>query len=106
MLSNRIWILPRATRAGDQDTAEVFFRCGSQQGKPARTVPADITPDDFTALTAEFVLAEASTYAKAVAKKQKNATRNLKKFFDAGDVALLENRRGVITIEEIERLLL
>ena len=106
MLSNRIWIMPRATRAGDADTATVFYRCGSQQGKPARTVPADIGEADFTALTVEFVLAEASTYAAAASAKQKNATRNLKKYFDTGDVRLLEERRGIITGDEVVRLLL
>lgn len=98
--------MPSATRAGDQDSATVFYRCGSQQGKAATTVPAGISPEAFQQLTVDFVRAQADAYRTAIAAKQKNANRNLKKFFDAADIHLLEDRRGDISDEEITTELL
>lgn len=91
MLSNSIWSMPQATRAGEAGTATVFYRCGSQQGKAARTVPDTITEDELTRLTTEFVADEITQFRSVKARKQKNATRNLKKFLDARDIHLIED---------------
>jgi hypothetical protein len=106
MLSNRIWIMPTADRASGPDSATIFYRCGSQRGKPVRTVSSSLAESDFNQLTAEFVLAEATVYRKARAGKQKNAARNLKKYLDAEDIRLIEDREGVLSLEEIVSLLL
>ncbi|MDQ1543536.1 MAG: hypothetical protein QOK08_1174, partial [Actinomycetota bacterium] len=45
-------------------------------------------------------------YRKARAGKQKNAARNLKKYLDAEDIRLIEDREGVLSLEEIAELLL
>jgi hypothetical protein len=106
MLSNRIWIMPSADRASAPDTATIFYRCGSQRGKPVRTVASSLDESGFAQLTAEFVFAEITLYRKARAGKQKNAARNLKKYLDADDIRLIEDRDGVLSLEEIVQLLL
>lgn len=90
MLSNSIWSMPQSTRAGEAGTATIFFRCGSQQGKAARTVADTITEEELTGLTIEFVATEITQFRSAQARKQKNAARNLKKFLDARDIHLIE----------------
>jgi hypothetical protein len=101
MLSNSLWIMPTSTRSNAEGTATIFYRCGSQQGKKARDAPSDLSQADFDTLTAGFVAAEAETYRKARATKQKNANRNLKKYFDAREIALIEEHEGVITPEQV-----
>jgi hypothetical protein len=106
MLSNRIWIMPTADRASGPDTATIFYRCGSQRGKPVRTVDSSLDQSALNQLTAEFVFAEVAVYRKARAGKQKNAARNLKKYLDADDIRLIEDREGALSLEEIAELLL
>jgi hypothetical protein len=90
VLSNSIWSMPQSTRAGVAGEATVFYRCGSQQGKPAATVPEDTTGEELTRLTVEFVTAQIELFRAAQASKQKNAARNLKKYFDVSDIHLIE----------------
>jgi hypothetical protein len=90
MLSNRIWNMPTATRSEAPGTATIFFRCGSQQGKPVKVVAADIEQKEFDRLTVEFLTAEIAVYRKASAARQKNAARNLKKYLDGDDVRRVE----------------
>jgi hypothetical protein len=90
VLSNRIWSVPQSTRAGEAGTVTVFYRCGSQQGKAARAVPATLTEDELTALTVDFVAEQITQFRAAKASKQKNATRHLKKYVDSGDIRLIE----------------
>ena len=98
--------MPEATRSSAVGRATVFYRCGSQQGKAAHDVAADIGEDDFTRLTVDFVLAQAQEYAIAQAKKQKNSTRNLKKYFDVQQVALIVARNGQLDADQIVSFLL
>jgi hypothetical protein len=90
VLSNSIWSMPQSTRAGVAGEATVFYRCGSQQGKPATTVSDDLTEEELARLTVEFVAAQIDLFRAAQASRQKNATRTLKKFLDAGDIHLVE----------------
>ena len=101
MLSNRIWNMPTATRSEAPGTATIFFRCGSQQGKPARVVSSDIQQEEFDRMTAEFLAGEISTYRKAVAARQKNAARNLKKYLDADDIRRIEQSEGTQIAAEL-----
>ena len=94
MLSNSIWSMPQSTRAGEAGTDTIFYRCGSQQGKAARSVTGIGTEEELAALTIEFVTAEIEKFRAAKASKQKNASRNLKKYFDASDIHLIENADG------------
>lgn len=98
--------MPEATRSNAAQRATIFFRCGSQQGKAAQDVDADLTEDDFTRLTIEFVLTEAREYATAQAKNQKNATRNLKKYFDAAQISLIVAHNGLLDAAQVRSLLL
>jgi hypothetical protein len=106
VLSNAIWIMPETTRSNGLERAVIFYRCGSQQGKPASEVPADLGEDAFADLTVEFVLAQVQEYAKAQAKKQKNATRNLKKYFDGPQIQLIVAHGGQLAVDQVRTLLL
>jgi hypothetical protein len=90
MLSNRIWTMPTATRSEAPDTATIYFRCGSQQGKPVRAVDSGIDQGEFDRMTVEFLEREIAIYRTAAASRQKNAARNLKKYLDADDVRKVE----------------
>lgn len=68
----------------------VFYRCGSQQGKAAQTAPVTLTEEELNALTVEFVAHQIDQFRAAQASKQKNAARHLKKYFDSGDIHLIE----------------
>jgi hypothetical protein len=105
MLSNRIWIMPTADRSAAPGSATAYFRCGSQQGKPAREVPSTLAQTEFDRLTTEFVTAEIETYRKARKGKQKNASRNLKKYFDEHDIRFIEERAGDLSSDDIAHLL-
>lgn len=91
MLSNSIWSMPQSTRAGEAGTTTVFYRCGSQQGKAARSVADTVSQEELFDLTVEFVAEQIEQFRAAQAGKQKNAARNLKKYFDSGDIHLIEN---------------
>jgi hypothetical protein len=106
VLSNAIWSMPEATRSNPDQRAVIFYRCGSQQGKPASKVAADLGEDAFTQLTIEFVLAQLDEYSRAQAKKQKNASRNLKKYFDAPQIELIAAHNGQLDAEQVRSLLL
>lgn len=82
--------MPTADRAVAEGTAVVYFRCGSQTGKPALTVPANTTQPELDERTVDFLVGEISTYRQAVAGRQKNAARNLKKYLDADDIRRVE----------------
>jgi hypothetical protein len=96
VLSNTIWILREVDRASNGATANVYYRCGSQQGKLADRVPAGIGEAEFAVLTERFVRICLEDYRTSRASRQKNATRNLKKYFDAAQVATI--------VESIDRL--
>jgi hypothetical protein len=106
VLSNAVWIMPEATRSNAVGRATIFYRCGSQQGKPADDVSSDLDEDDFARRTVDFVLQQAHEYATAVSKKQKNATRNLKKYFDGPQIALIVAHNGQLDAEQVASLLL
>jgi len=101
MLSNPIWIMPVATRSAAPGVATIFYRCGSQQGKPATSVAADISEAEFTAATAEFVVEQIAVFQKAASSKQKNAARNLKKYFDAREIAAIEALDEPLTADQV-----
>ncbi|MCU1551038.1 MAG: hypothetical protein JWR36_1598 [Glaciihabitans sp.] len=105
MLSNRIWIMPTADRASRPGTATIYYRCGTQRGKPAREVSATLTEVEFNQLTAEFIQAEVGVYSAAVARKQKNSARNLRKYFDSPDIATIERHGADISSDVISSLL-
>jgi hypothetical protein len=105
MLSNRIWNMPTATRSEAPGTATIYFRCGSQQGKPAKSVASDLPQEEFDGMTVEFLSNEISAYLKARAAKQKNASRNLKKYLDADDIRSIEDRGGELAVEDVAKLL-
>jgi hypothetical protein len=90
MLSNAIWIMPTADRSAAVGTATIYFRCGSQSGKAASTVSSETTEVDFASRTADFIAGEIEIYRRATAKKQKNSARNLKKYFDAAQIAIID----------------
>jgi len=100
MLSNPIWIMPAATRSNAPGTATIFYRCGSQQGKPARSVAADIDVSAFTEATAEFIIEQVAVFQKAQSSKQKNAARNLKKYFDEREIAIIEALGEPLTTDQ------
>lgn len=106
VLSNAIWIMPTENRANGRESAVILYRCGSSQGKPARTVAADISEADFTSLTADFLLAEIAVFRTASARKQRNANRNLKKCLDAPQIAIVEAFDGDWDAARVEQLLL
>lgn len=106
MLSNAIWIMPTADRAAAAGTATIYYRCGSQSGKAAVTVASDLSDDEFARLTTEFVVAEIETYQRAKASRQKNATRNLKKYFDEREIAAIEHGAGEPAAAALARTLL
>jgi hypothetical protein len=101
MLSNAIWIMPTADRSAAPGQATVFYRCGSQAGKPAATVPDDLGEPDFTERTVAFIVAEIEIFRKAKSSRQKNSSRNLKKYFDAAQVAQVEHRAGELSDREL-----
>jgi hypothetical protein len=105
MLSNRIWNLPTSTRSEVPGTATIYFRSGSQQGKPVRTVPSDIEQAEFDRMTVDFLLTEIAAYRKASASRQKNAARNLKKYLDAGDIRSIEDRGGELSVDDVAGIL-
>jgi hypothetical protein len=105
MLSNRIWNMPTSVRSEAPGTATIYFRCGSQQGKPVQTAPSDVEQAEFDRMTAEFLLGEITVFAKARKSRQKNASRNLKKYLDAPDVARIEDRETAWTLEDVAELL-
>jgi hypothetical protein len=90
MLSNRIWIMPQRNRAGGDVTAEVLYRCGSQQGRVATHLPLESTEPELEAATLKFIETQLADYRALRRSKGKNPTRNLKKYFDRDDVALIE----------------
>jgi hypothetical protein len=98
--------MPETTRSNGEGRAVAFYRCGSQQGKPALDVSADLGEDAFTELTVEFVLTQVREYATAQAKKQKNATRNLKKYFDGPQIELIAAHNGELSTDQVKSLLL
>jgi hypothetical protein len=104
VLSNAIMSMPTADRAAAAGTATVYFRCGSQAGKPAATVSAELSQGELDELTVAFVAAEIETYRRAVASKQKNASRNLKKYFDKAHIARID--RGIVEGSTTETALL
>jgi hypothetical protein len=106
MLSNAIWIMPTADRSAATGTATVYYRCGSQSGKAATTVSSELSEGEFDDLTIEFILAEIELYRRARISKQKNAARNLKKYFDAGQIATIEHELGERAHTELARTLL
>jgi hypothetical protein len=105
MLSNRIWIMPQRNRAGGDETAEVLYRCGSQQGRVATHLPLETSESDFEEATVAFVVAQLADYRALHHSKQKNPTRNLKKYFDRDDIRLVEDADGS-TDEALARRLL
>jgi hypothetical protein len=105
MLSNRIWIMPQRNRAGGDETAEVLYRCGSQQGRVATQLPLETSESDFEEATAAFVVAQLADYRALRRSKQKNPTRNLKKYFDRDDIRLVEDA-DASTDEALARRLL
>jgi hypothetical protein len=105
MLSNRIWNMPTSVRSEAPGTATIYFRCGSQQGKPVRSESSGLDQAEFDRMTAEFVLGEITVFAKARKSRQKNASRNLKKYLDAPDVARIEAREAEWTLEDVAKLL-
>jgi hypothetical protein len=106
MLSNRIWIMPTADRSAAPGTATVYHRCGSQQGKPAIEVASGLGQPEFDRLTTEFVAREIEVYRKASKARQKNANRNLKKYFDDGDIRVIEEKAAESSVDQIAALLL
>jgi hypothetical protein len=91
MLSNRIWIMPQQNRAGGDETAEVLYRCGSQQGKVATQLPLDCSDADFESASIRFVADQITEYRALRRSKQKNPTRGLKKYFDRDDIRVIED---------------
>jgi hypothetical protein len=94
MLSNALWIMPAADRSSAPGTATIYYRCGSQQGKPAVVVDAALSEPDFVGMTGAFVLREVSLFRAARSARQKNFARNLKKFFDEGQIATISGWEG------------
>jgi hypothetical protein len=105
MLSNAIWMMPTADRAAAPGTATIYYRCGSQAGKAAQSVSADLSEPEFAELTAAFVAAEIEVYRRAQASRQKNAARNLKKYFDAAEIAVIESGHGQASADLARTLL-
>jgi hypothetical protein len=82
--------MPQSTRAQVVGETTVFYRCGSQQGKPATSVADNTTEEELARLTVEFVADQIMLFRAAQASKQKNAARNLKKYFDVSDIHRIE----------------
>jgi hypothetical protein len=83
--------MPQQNRAGGDSTAEVLYRCGSQQGRVAAHLPIDCVEADFAAATVEFVAQQFAEYRALRRSKQKNPSRNLKKYFDRDDIRMIED---------------
>ncbi|HEY4268118.1 MAG TPA: hypothetical protein VGM94_08010 [Galbitalea sp.] len=83
--------MPQRNRAGGDETAEVLYRCGSQQGRVATHLPLDSSESDLEAATVAFVVAQLAEYRALRRSKQKNPTRNLKKYFDRDDIRVIED---------------
>lgn len=106
MLSNAIWIMPTADRAAAAGEATIYYRCGSQAGKAATTVSSDLGEAEFAERTAAFIAAQIDVYRLAKASRQKNSARNLKKYFDAAQVAVIESRSDQLPVVELALTLL
>jgi hypothetical protein len=106
MLSNAIWIMPTADRSAPTGQATIYYRCGSQAGKPAVTVAADLSEAEFAEQTIGFIVAEVEVFRKARGSRQKNSARNLKKYFDAAQVTTIEQLAGDLPDREIALSLL
>jgi len=106
VLSNRIWIMPQQNRAGGSESAEVLYRSGAQQGRVAARLPLDSTEDDLATATAAFVETQLAEYRAVRRAKQKNPTRTLKKYFDRGDIQLIDDAIDIESDSEIARRLL
>jgi hypothetical protein len=106
VLSNAIWILREVDRASNDATANVYYRCGSQQGKLADRVPAGISEEEFAGLTERFVLTCLEDYRRLRASRQKNATRNPKKYFDVAQVATIVESIDQVADESLARSML
>jgi hypothetical protein len=81
VLSNRIWIMPQQNRAG----------CGSGQGRVAAQLPLNSSDEDFAAATTAFIESQLAEYRALRRSKQKNPSRNLKKYFDRDDIRLIDD---------------
>jgi hypothetical protein len=90
VLSNRIWVMPQQNRAGGTEVADVLYRCGSQQGRVAASLPLDATEEQFTSATIDFVADQLADFRSLRRSRQKNPSRNLKKYFDRDDIARIE----------------
>jgi hypothetical protein len=106
MLSNALWMMPTADRAASTGTATIYYRCGSQAGKAAQSVSAEITAEEFAALTAGFVVEQIEIYRRAQSARQKNAARNLKKYFDSREVAIIEHAATDVPVAQLAHSLL
>src|SRR5665213_2691510 len=106
VLSNAIWMLREVDRASNDDTANVYYRCGSQQGKLADRVPAGISEAEFAVLTERFVATWLEDYRRLRESRQKNATRNLKKYFDAAQIATIVEGINRVADESLARSVL
>ena len=98
--------MPTSDRASSPGRATIFYRCGSMRGKPAREVSATLTQVEFDRVTAEFLVHEIEVFRAATSARQKNATRNLKKYLDADDIVKIEQRGGSLTVDAAIELLL
>jgi hypothetical protein len=83
--------MPQQNRAGGDVTAEVLYRCGSQQGRVATQLPLESSESDFEEATIAFVAVQLAEYRALRRSTQKNPTRNLKKYFDRDDIRLVED---------------
>jgi len=99
-------MLREVDRASNDDTANVYYRCGSQQGKLADRVPAGISEAEFAVLTERFVATWLEDYRRLRESRQKNATRNLKKYFDAAQIATIVEGINRVADESLARSVL
>jgi hypothetical protein len=83
--------MPQRNRALGDETADVLYRCGSQQGRVAAGLPLETSESEFEAATLAFIVAQLADYRTLRRSKQKNPSRNLKKYFDRDDIRVIED---------------
>lgn len=82
--------MPQQNRAIAGEPSEVVYRCGSQSGRVARHLSADATQQDLDAATLAFVVQAIEEFRALRTSRQKNPSRNLKKYFDRDDIAAID----------------